>query len=601
MGSAEGRPGDALRSVMSCGNECESRTRYKHAILVSINDCTPVIQKAIAMFGSARDIVPRITQLEFCRLFLGPGETRGRSRCLGPPDLIAARRLTHQLVSIAREPSLTSAEAGATVITSRWCVTGTALSRARVGTVVLCGYVGAAIPVFTGTILCAYMLCRRLLAVWVLFNAWWGERRSYRLVSAAPGTKNHAVLFTARPALLSLLAGTVKQGTPRGQKFGEGKLECLVYTGATKPISNRTVRGSAGSPGDKARCVLPREAHFNFPQTPTIREAVTSVSHQQLRATMSPAPNSGAATKPEVFAGWLDIRDDSRGEQASLVETKNHGHSLLSDGKISPGEKPGERVQAPPAELDVGAGAAREFLREDGSNEWEVGVGDLIIDLDADLEKDRQRAEEEKIMVPPSPQKVANNKSPAAGKDLKMKGSSDVGGGSGCGSGNSGNDGQDGNDKNRKKDDKPSSSKGKSSTSERSEKKKDNDKSGESGSSAKTKGKKNKAEKAEKQSGSSSHSAKASGAQVMPPPSLLAVHAPTPAPSVRHIGVNTSEVGVVTEPECLGPCEPGTSVNLEGIVWHETEGGVLVVNVTWRNKTYVGTLLDCTRHDWAPP
>ncbi|EPY75965.1 zinc finger protein 608 [Camelus ferus] len=29
--------------------------------------------------------------------------------------------------------------------------------------------------------------------------------------------------------------------------------------------------------------------------------------------------------------------------------------------------------------------------------------------------------------------------------------------------------------------------------------------------------------------------------------------------------------------------------------------GVLVVNVTWRNKTYVGTLLDCTKHDWAPP
>lgn len=28
---------------------------------------------------------------------------------------------------------------------------------------------------------------------------------------------------------------------------------------------------------------------------------------------------------------------------------------------------------------------------------------------------------------------------------------------------------------------------------------------------------------------------------------------------------------------------------------------MLVVNVTWRNKTYVGTLLDCTRHDWAPP
>ncbi|XP_055285045.1 zinc finger protein 608 isoform X3 [Moschus berezovskii] len=33
----------------------------------------------------------------------------------------------------------------------------------------------------------------------------------------------------------------------------------------------------------------------------------------------------------------------------------------------------------------------------------------------------------------------------------------------------------------------------------------------------------------------------------------------------------------------------------------EEKPGVLVVNVTWRNKTYVGTLLDCTKHDWAPP
>ncbi|XP_013784417.1 zinc finger protein 608-like isoform X1 [Limulus polyphemus] len=62
-----------------------------------------------------------------------------------------------------------------------------------------------------------------------------------------------------------------------------------------------------------------------------------------------------------------------------------------------------------------------------------------------------------------------------------------------------------------------------------------------------------------------------------------------------------TSVGTLTEPECLGPCEPGTSVMLEGIVWQETDGGVLVVNVTWRGKTYVGTLLDCTKHDWAPP
>lgn len=70
--------------------------------------------------------------------------------------------------------------------------------------------------------------------------------------------------------------------------------------------------------------------------------------------------------------------------------------------------------------------------------------------------------------------------------------------------------------------------------------------------------------------------------------------------STKECGTSTS-IGTITEPECLGPCEPGTSVTLEGIVWQETDGGILVVNVTWRGKTYVGALLDCTRHDWAPP
>lgn len=35
----------------------------------------------------------------------------------------------------------------------------------------------------------------------------------------------------------------------------------------------------------------------------------------------------------------------------------------------------------------------------------------------------------------------------------------------------------------------------------------------------------------------------------------------------------STSVGTITEPDCLGPCEPGTSVTLEGIVWQETEGG----------------------------
>ncbi|KAF6217263.1 hypothetical protein GE061_001617 [Apolygus lucorum] len=81
-------------------------------------------------------------------------------------------------------------------------------------------------------------------------------------------------------------------------------------------------------------------------------------------------------------------------------------------------------------------------------------------------------------------------------------------------------------------------------------------------------------------------------------PKLGKIHSTT-AEELVDVCVGTS-VGTITEPDCLGPCEPGTSVTLEGIVWHETEG-VLVVNVTWRGKTYVGTLLDCTRHDWAPP
>lgn len=65
--------------------------------------------------------------------------------------------------------------------------------------------------------------------------------------------------------------------------------------------------------------------------------------------------------------------------------------------------------------------------------------------------------------------------------------------------------------------------------------------------------------------------------------------------------VETISIGLATEPDQLGPCEPGTSVVLEGIVWNETDSGVLVVNVTWRGKTYVGTLLDSTKQDWACP
>lgn len=47
----------------------------------------------------------------------------------------------------------------------------------------------------------------------------------------------------------------------------------------------------------------------------------------------------------------------------------------------------------------------------------------------------------------------------------------------------------------------------------------------------------------------------------------------------RSVAVNTAEAALATEPECLGPCEPGTSVNLEGIVWQETEDGEQTINL----------------------
>ncbi|XP_035666735.1 zinc finger protein 608-like isoform X3 [Branchiostoma floridae] len=339
----------------------------------------------------------------------------------------------------------------------------------------------------------------------------------------------------------------------------------------------------------------------------------------------------------------------------------------------------------------------------DSGDEWEVGVGDLIIDLDADLEKDRRRAEEEKIMVAPSLQK--ESKTGAAGKDLKMKvkrskgvngaktsySISDLNVGKkdgdsqydfdgesspgvvptaagkagkaasgqdkpGKARGGSGGKGGRNNEKANKDGGNPSkealsqhdestgtninsqsshgnedgqkcTSSGKSAkreekaaTKSKSSPKKDKDKSKDSshgGKASKGSKKASKAEKADKgQSGA--EKTKQANTPLMPPPPppppptpspisaqssafIPSVVPPATPPSVRHVGTNTTEIGVVTEPECLGPCEPGTSVNLEGIVWHETDGGVLVVNVTWRNKTYVGTLLDCSKHDWAPP
>jgi len=49
------------------------------------------------------------------------------------------------------------------------------------------------------------------------------------------------------------------------------------------------------------------------------------------------------------------------------------------------------------------------------------------------------------------------------------------------------------------------------------------------------------------------------------------------------------------------PCKPGTNILLEGIIWNETSKGVLVLNVTWRGKSFVGTLFDSSKSSWEPP
>ena len=44
---------------------------------------------------------------------------------------------------------------------------------------------------------------------------------------------------------------------------------------------------------------------------------------------------------------------------------------------------------------------------------------------------------------------------------------------------------------------------------------------------------------------------------------------------VNIIQKQTAEVGTLTEPECLAPCDTGTEVHLSGIIWHESDSGKL--------------------------
>ena len=85
----------------------------------------------------------------------------------------------------------------------------------------------------------------------------------------------------------------------------------------------------------------------------------------------------------------------------------------------------------------------------------------------------------------------------------------------------------------------------------------------------------------------------------------------------------TQDNGTMTDQDMLGAFEPGTAFNLDGIVWNETKGGkvdlemkqnmlsivlpkgLLSLNITWRGKSCMGTLLDCSTSEhaseWASP
>jgi hypothetical protein len=73
--------------------------------------------------------------------------------------------------------------------------------------------------------------------------------------------------------------------------------------------------------------------------------------------------------------------------------------------------------------------------------------------------------------------------------------------------------------------------------------------------------------------------------------------------SNEHVNSETNKrsIGVCTDTQDLPECEPGTNILLEGIIWNETSKGVLILNVAWRGKNYVGSLIDTSKSSWAPP
>ena len=76
----------------------------------------------------------------------------------------------------------------------------------------------------------------------------------------------------------------------------------------------------------------------------------------------------------------------------------------------------------------------------------------------------------------------------------------------------------------------------------------------------------------DQQQATQQHQPTQNGPSISAPETVMRIR-PTEPVSNRDQGTICSSVGIVTEPDSLGVCEPGTSVLLEGIVWQETEGG----------------------------
>lgn len=251
------------------------------------------------------------------------------------------------------------------------------------------------------------------------------------------------------------------------------------------------------------------------------------------------------------------------------------------------------------------------FSTEDDYNEWELGIGNLIIDLDADIEKTHSSSPENKAAMASS---ACTTKSSAAKPHSPMQSHPETGPSSSLKM----------KIKKTRSDDKSKEVKHeivltndethKATPHSKSKGKGDKDRPQSAGHKEKrdkpaitrvTEGT-NGVKSSNAWSSDSSYSGKASTDDTPADTAISRVtidHSSSTesSPALRKDTGTSTSVGTITEPECLGPCEPGTSVTLEGIVWQETDGGVLVVNVTWRGKSYVGTLLDCTKHDWAPP